>query len=82
MKVENTAEFVEGFREFARSVGTGNDLLRLHAVEMGTPVGHDSVRAVRRVALAFVPGDGVVFRFDRCGIENFDGSMAGRISSR
>ena len=47
MHLENTSYFLDGFWLLMHTVVGAHDEFRLDVVEMGTAVGHDSVRAFR-----------------------------------
>src|SRR5436190_18714278 len=60
MKFEDAKHFPDGLGILVRAVVARRNKLRISAVHMGTPILHEAVAGVRRVAPATVADDGVI----------------------
>ena len=60
MLAENPGQLRDAFGIFVGAVAGGDDFFGARLVKVGTPVRHDAVGTVRRIALAAVADDGMV----------------------
>ena len=63
VETEDAQGLGDALRVLVAAVAGGHDFFRERAIEMGTPVGDDSIGGLRRISAATITDDGVIMRF-------------------